>query len=218
MDLEDDIAGKYQLRNNKDQLYSSAYARRSFEERAAKIREILTKHRKQDHTILEIGAGHGDNVPVLHGAGFEWHNIFLNELLPERLHNIRSRYPQTTVIAGNALDADFKQQFNVVFQSTVFTSIISQELRQKLAQKMWELLLPGGIILWYDFIFNNPSNKDVRAVTVRETRQLFPDSVGAEINRITLAPPIGRRVGNLYPLFNLPFLRSHILAVFQKAA
>ncbi|HVO75576.1 MAG TPA: hypothetical protein VMT35_16215, partial [Ignavibacteriaceae bacterium] len=77
------------------------------------------------------------------------------------------------------------------------------------------LIKPGGGILWYDFIFNNPQNSDVMGMPFKRVRELFPEG---EITKwkLTLAPPLGRMVTRIspsfYSLFNLfPFLRSHIL-------
>jgi hypothetical protein len=149
-------------------------------------------------------------------CGFRKENIFLNELLPERVKAIKSNHSGTTVFEGDALKINFGKTFDCVYQSTVFTSILDDQSRKQLAIKMWDLLNPGGIILWYDFIYNNPKNPDVRKVSISEAKDLFPMCNHSEIRKITLAPPIGRRVGNLYSLFNLPFLRSHIIAVFRK--
>lgn len=216
MSLEKKIAEQYAHRRKKDNLYSGVYAALALKERTAKIKALVSPYLKPGDTILEIGAGHGDNVSLLKVCGFEEKNIFLNEMLPERITNIRSRYPSVRLYEGNVLQVAFDRKFNLVFQSTVFTSVLNSADREALAQKMWDLLEPGGLVLWYDFIYDNPSNPDVRGVKIAETRALFPKAVKSHIRKVTLAPPIGRRVGKLYPFFNLPVLRSHILAVFQK--
>lgn len=217
MSLEQRIKEQYEEREAKDKLYRGVYAEQSLRERRAKMKSLVSRYFSEGDSILEIGAGHGDNVPLLLGCGFDESRVVLNEMLPERIKNIRSRFPRVKLIEGDALQADFGRKFNWVFQSTVFTSVLDSTDRIRLAKKMWDLLEPGGKVLWYDFIYNNPGNRHVRGVPITETRALFPEAVLSEVRRITLAPPIGRRVGKLYPLFNLPFLRSHILAVFQKA-
>jgi hypothetical protein len=85
---------------------------------------------------------------------------------------------------------------------------------------MWALAKPGGGVLWYDFIFNNPRNPDVRGVPLHRIRQLFP---AGKIHhwKLTLAPPLSRRVTRLHPVlysvFNLvPFLRTHVLCWIEK--
>jgi hypothetical protein len=107
--------------------------------------------------------------------------------------------------------------FDIVFQSTVFSSILDGAFQQRLAKRMWEWVKPGGGILWYDFIYNNPRNPDVRGVTVASIKKLFPEG-RLRVRRITLAPPIARRVpACTLSLLNLfPFLRTHVMCWIEK--
>lgn len=75
-------------------------------------------------------------------------------------------------------------------------------------------------MLWYDFTFNNPSNPDVRGVSLKRVRELFPQG-RVSVRRVTLAPPISRRVVRVHPamygVFNaLPLLRTHVLCFIEK--
>jgi SAM-dependent methyltransferase len=197
-------------------IYNSLYARLAKIERFEKIRELLKDFECAKKSILEIGAGHGDNIPLFRNCGFSDNSIFVNEMQKDRVSNIRLNYPGIQLFEGNIFELDLHRTFDVVFQSTVFTSILKDNDRQVLASKMWDLLNPGGRILWYDFIYNNPNNPNVKKVSVAETRRLFPEAVSFNVQKVTLAPPIGRRVGKLYNVFNMPVLRSHILALIQK--
>jgi hypothetical protein len=124
---------------------------------------------------------------------------------------------------GDAAEIDLSEKpFDIVYQSTVFTSIMNHGFQQKLADRMWALTKPGGGVLWYDFIYNNPGNPDVRGVPLRHIRELFPQGK-IHCWKLTLAPPISRRVTRLHPslysVFNLfPFLRTHVLCWIQKPA
>jgi ubiquinone/menaquinone biosynthesis C-methylase UbiE len=184
------------------------------EERERIYKRILMKRFEtlQGIQFLEIGAGAGANIPFFKSVGIPPGNIFANEMLEDRLAMLKKNHPDINVIEGNALNIPEKK-FDVVFQSTVFTSILDDSFRRALARKMVELTKPGGIILWYDFMFNNPENPDVRKVTKNDIKELFHGAAGFRFYRVTLAPPIGRKVGKLYPFFNLfPFLRTHIIA------
>lgn len=169
-------------------------------------------------TLLEIGAGNGNNLHFFHNLGIPWKNIVANELLIDRVEQLRKNCPEITVVPGDALDLPYESKFDLVFQSTVFTSILSDEFRQVLADKMWNMLKPGGIVLWYDFVYNNPANPNVKKVSRSEVRALFPKNSSVSFHRVTLAPPIGRRVGPLYNVLNMlfPFLRTHVVAVIRK--
>lgn len=218
MALQKDIIDQYEKREGKSNLYNSEYSRFSELERAIKLKQIVKEFLTvtDNTTILEVGAGQGGNIPLLKEIGFTNNTIFVNEILAERIAHVKNNYPEIKIFEGNALEINFNRKFDCVFQSTVFTSILSEDDRVKLANKMWDLLNPGGIILWYDFIYNNPSNPDVKKVSSSDVKKLFPSATKYKIVKVTLAPPVGRRVGKLYSLFNIPLLRSHILGVFLK--
>jgi phospholipid N-methyltransferase len=185
-------------------------------EREKVFGKILKNHFSDISNIqfLEIGAGGGSNIAFFKEAGIKPENIYANELLNDRVVQLRSNHADIHILEGNALQIQATQKFDVVFQSTVFTSILDTDFRKALAEKMTELTKKTGIVLWYDFIFNNPANPDVRRVTRQEVKKLFPLGKKFTFYRVTLAPPIGRRVGNFYPLLNsIPFLRSHLIAV-----
>jgi SAM-dependent methyltransferase len=219
MTLDKQIKEQYRHRSQKDSLYNSLYSALAEEERFEATKKMLSAFLSElgSKSILEIGAGHGGNVSILRDCGFSDEHVFLNELLPERISAIKNNYPEVKLYEGDALECNFEEKYDCVFQSTVFTSILRDTDRIALAGKMWSLLKPGGIILWYDFIYNNPANAGVRKVGVKEVKSLFAGAVKNEMQMITLAPPIGRRVGKFYKLFNLPILRSHLLAAFQKS-
>lgn len=167
--------------------------------------------------VLEIGAGSGSNLLHLIQLGFRPENLVANELIEERADLARTRLPAAVaVVTGDACDLDYPDEsFDVVYQSTVFTSILDRDFQSRLADKMWRLTRRGGGVLWYDFTFDNPNNPDVRGIPLTRIRELFPDA-GITAWRITLAPPISRRVARIHPalytLLNaLPFLRTHLL-------
>lgn len=176
----------------------------------------------ENKRVLEIGCGSGSNLLDLIRIGFHPENLVGNELLEERAVIARNRLPAaTTIMLGDAAEIDIRSgSFDMVYQSTVFTSLLDDDFQQKLADRMWMLVKPGGGILWYDFIYNNPSNPDVKGMPLRRVRELFPKGQFT-VRRLTLAPPISRRVSRIHPslytLFNLlPFLRTHILCWIQK--
>ena len=168
--------------------------------------------------LLEIGAGTGDNLFLFNEIGINPKNTYANELLADRLVTLGERYPDVNIIEGDATLIDSSEHtFDIIFQGTVFTSILDESFKEKLAAKMWSLLNPGGLFLWYDFAFDNPRNKDVKGVKRREIKKLFPQAENVVFKRITLAPPIGRKISKLYPLFNaFPFLRTHLVAEIRK--
>jgi SAM-dependent methyltransferase len=173
--------------------------------------------------VLEIGCGQGTNLLKFIELGFKPENIIGNELLGERVLNARKILPsEVTIIEGDALNLTFESgTFDIILQSTVFSSILNEEFKIRLAEKIFDLVKPGGGILWYDIIYNNPNNNDVKGISRSSIKNLFPDSK-IYFRKITLAPPLSRiatRVNpSLYYFFNFfPFLRTHLLCWIQKS-
>lgn len=173
--------------------------------------------------VLEIGCGSGANLIELLELGAQPERLVGNELLTERLDRARRLLPATVrLLPGDASALPIGEGvFDIVYQSTVFSSILDDALQTRLASAMWRWLRPGGAVLWYDFTYNNPHNPDVRGVPLARIRSLFPAG-RIDARRVTLAPPIARRVVRLHPslytLFNLlPVLRTHLLCWIGKS-
>lgn len=176
----------------------------------------------QDRSLLEIGCGSGTNLQQMIRLGFQPENLKGNELLDERVAEGRRLLPEAVEIyPGDATALNLPvSSFDVVYQSTVFSSILDDRFQRELAGRMWEWVKPGGGVLWYDFVYNNPSNPDVRGVPVYRIRELFPQG-DLHVWRVTLAPPISRLVTRIHPslytLFNaVPLLRTHVLCWIRK--
>ena len=173
--------------------------------------------------LLEVGCGTGGNLFELMSLGFAAPNLAGVELLPDRFVHARAVLPDAVALAcGDALDHPPPQaSLDVVYVSTVFSSLLDERYRERLAAAMWRWLRPGGAVLWYDFTVDNPRNPDVRGVPLARVRELFPQAA-VDAERITLAPPLARAVCRLHPalytVFNaMPPLRTHLLARLSKA-
>jgi len=172
--------------------------------------------------LLELGCGSGKNLLRFLQLGFSGDNLVGNDLIDERLLAARKLLPQEVrLIPGDASQIDCPgASFDIVFQSMLCSSILDDALLAKICTRMWDLVRPGGGVLWYDFTFNNPSNPDVRGITFAQLRKLFPASYFRRW-RVTLAPPLSRRITRLHPtLYNwlnlIPLLRTHILVWIPK--
>jgi ubiquinone/menaquinone biosynthesis C-methylase UbiE len=127
----------------------------------------------------------------------------------------------TKILIGDTSNLNLQDNsFDIIYQFTVFTSILDEKFQAKLANKMWSLTKPGGGILWYDFMYDNLRNPDVRGVSIERIQELFPCGT-IKIWRVTLAPPISRVVTKihlkLYTVFNTTFfLRTHALCWIRR--
>lgn len=224
---EADLVAERYARRRADDLYSVLRPEvwLAMQERQRVLLRMLAHHadrRLEALRVLEIGCGSGSNLQELMRLGFDPANLVGNELLPERVAAARRSLPAVTEVhAGDALQLPFADgSFDIVYQSTVFTSLLDDDFQQRLAQRMWRWVRPGGAVLWYDFVFDNPNNKDVRGVPLSRVRDLFPQG-RIDARRVTLAPPISRRAVRLHPLLypllnSLPLLRSHVLCWVEK--
>jgi len=194
-------------------------------ERERALARLLRRHLHRplrELDVLEVGCGSGDNLLELLRLGADPARLAGSELLPARAEAARLRLPAATrVEVGDAMALPYAPaSFDLVLQSTVFTPLLDDAFQQRLAGRMWQWLRPGGAVLWYDFTFDNPRNRHVRAVPMARVRELFPQA-RIDARRVTLAPPIARRVAPLHPAlwraFNLlPLLRTHVLAWLAK--
>ncbi|MDM4767556.1 class I SAM-dependent methyltransferase [Pelomonas sp. SE-A7] len=193
------------------------------ERERALLRELARREgRPQDWHLAEVGCGAGGNLLEMLRMGFAPEHLQGIELLAERHELARQVLPASLRLTlGDASQAPMAPASqDLVLQSTVFSSILSDPVQQQLAAAMWSWLKPGGAVLWYDFIIDNPRNRDVRGVPLRRVRELFPQGQ-LRWRRVTLAPPLARLVCRLHPgaytVFNsIPWLRTHVLAVIEK--
>ena len=200
----------------------------TLQERQRALLKLFARLRVGDLSTLrltELGCGGGGNLLELLRLGFAPQHLQGVELLPERFEQARACLPPATRLwLGDAADARqapiVPGSQDVVLQATVFSSILDDAFQQTLAAAMWRWLKPGGAVLWYDFVVNNPRNPQVRGVPLKRVRALFPQS-RIIARRVTLAPPLARVVcavhPALYTVFNaLPLLRTHRLMWIHK--
>jgi SAM-dependent methyltransferase len=185
------------------------------------IRQWLGQNQLSEMDILEIGCGTGDNILNLIALGASPNRIVGNELLETRIENAKNRLPSAVRLHlgdGSRLPNSYGP-FDLVMQFLVFSSILDDSLLTSLASRMWDVLKPGGVILSYDFVVDNPSNPDVRGIPLRKLTSLFPDGQFTA-KPLTVAPPLARIVSErFYPLLALvPFLKTHCLCAIRKPA
>jgi SAM-dependent methyltransferase len=188
---------------------------------AAMIRQWLGSKRLSDIDILEMGCGTGNNILHLIALGARPDRIVGNELLETRIKAAKFRLPSAVRLQlgdGSHLP-DSYGPFDLILQFVVFSSILDESLLTRLASRMWSVLKPGGIVLSYDFVVDNPANPDVRGIPLRKLKALFPEGQFTA-KSLTVAPPVTRRISHrLYPVVALiPLLKTHCLCAIRKRA
>lgn len=205
-------------------LYGSASALQAQQERLRAVVQLWRAHGWHSLAglhITEVGCGSGGNLHDLVRLGASPECLQGLELLPERAAHARSTLPTALAIhPGDATTAPVlpgSQQAVLAF--TLFSSLLDTSFRTALAQRMWQWVAPGGGVLVYDFVINNPRNPDVQGVPLAEVRRLFPQAQHITSRKLTLAPPLARRLpaALVAPAAALlPFARTHRLSWVVK--
>jgi SAM-dependent methyltransferase len=199
----------------------------TYQQRCRAILKVLSEHGLlplADRKILDVGCGGGQSLVDFESWGASRRNLAGIDLIEEsvRIARVRlsTRESDADIRTGNAADLPWDDRtFDIVNQSTVFTSILNDALRKALATEMIRVARPGGIILWYDFRVNNPANHSVRRVGAHEIRSLFR-GCNVDLLPITLMPPLARRLVPVSWTVSLliekaRFLNTHYIGVIR---
>lgn len=193
-------------------------------ERASEIFTILKDEKIvpfHDKQILDFGCGGGSQIEEFFRMGGRQGTVVGVDLLGHRLSHARNRVPD-----GNFLKMDGQKlafhdaRFDLVFVSTVFSSILGEGALARVAREIDRALKPGGHVLCYDMRYNNPMNRNVRGLSRNRLHSLFP-SYTVSVKSLTVVPQIARVLGPLtdriYPILTrIPVLHSHQLALLKK--
>jgi len=221
------IHAAYAKRQKADARYSWFSPGQLFivQERERRLLALLRHHnvlQLETKKILEIGCGSGYWLREFIKWGARPENITGVDLLPDRVEAAKQLCPEAVSIqCGSAIQLAYPSvTFDLILQSTVFTSILDPNMKQQIASEMLRVVKSDGFILWYDYHVNNPWNPDVRGVKKREIAQLFPHC-RITLQRITLAPPLVRLLApyswlGCELLAKIPLLCTHYLGVIRK--
>ena len=224
---EERIRKAYSKRTRDEVLYSwfSPGHLLMIQERERRLLTLLKRYgfaSLKEKKILEVGCGTGYWLREFIKWGALPENVTGIDLLADRVSKARRLCPPAVRIqCASAAQLPFaNERFDLVLQSTVFTSILDPDLKRRVAAEMMRVVKPEGVILWYDYYVNNPWNSDVRGVKRREIALLF-SGCRIELERITLLPPLARLLApysylGCHLLEKLPPLCTHYLGVIQK--
>lgn len=188
---------------------------------AASMLDRLGKFPIRGSQCLEVGYGRIGWLADLLSWGLNENDLHGIELDPKRAEQARQALPTAHLEIGDATKLPWAEgYFRLAVVSTVFSSILDRSVRKVVASEIARVLAPGGVVVVYDLAVNNPSNKNVLALSRQELRKMFP-GFDCHFRSLTLAPPIARPVArrswNLAALLSaIPFLRTHVLAVIVK--
>lgn len=174
-------------------------------------------------TLADVGCGDGMWLGQFVRWGADPLALRGIDLIETRIAASRIRVPQASLVCGDARTLPWSDgSCDVVTQFMVFSSILRASVKRRIADEMLRVLKPDGVILWYDSRRSNPRNPNTRALGAAEIQRLFPDC-DVRLRRVTLAPPLARRVIPLSRaagvlLESIPLLRTHYFGVIRRYA
>jgi len=192
-------------------------------ERFIKVNNILNKFNiyLNDKEILEIGCADGKIIHDLINLGADDNLINAIDIRGNRIQDAKVKLPNVKFLKMDASEMDFDDsKFDIITTFTLFSSILNEESRAKVATEIHRILKPNGFIIYYDLRINNPINKNVIGIKKNDLYKLFPN-MKYEIQSTTVLPPISRKLGkftnSLYPfLTKLSCLHSHYIGILFK--
>lgn len=207
------------------------YARRTGAERyAVELADVqaIDAHRRRAWSraivdndircVVEVGAGSGFALGWMAAVGVT--TRIATDLIHERLVTAAEVAPGSHRVEadGRALPLRDASVDAVAF-STLFSSVLDDQVAGEVAAEARRVLRPDGVVLWFDMRRANPSNRDVRPVALRDLQRLFP-GWQFHVETVVLAPPIARRLRRWPRLISLaecvPFLRTHLVGVLRR--
>jgi SAM-dependent methyltransferase len=144
--------------------------------------------------VLDLGCANGGLLLQLMADGATPDLLHGVDLLEDRIEEARARLPHLHFMCNDAQDLPYEDgTFDLVFQYMLFSSVLDDEVRQRIAREMMRVVRrPHGLIVWYDF-WLNPKEKQSRGLSRAGVRALFPGCTYA-FRSVSLAPPLCRRL------------------------
>ena len=94
-------------------------------------------HINHKSTILDIGCGSGWGLSYFHHLGALPENLYGIDIIDERISNAKTNFPNYNFLSGNASNLPYKNQtFDIIYISTVFSSILDPCIKKKLLLKL----------------------------------------------------------------------------------
>ena len=181
----------------------------------------LGKFPNPGEKCLEIGYGKLGWLADLISWGLKETDLHGIELDAGRAAYAQRALPKADLRVGDATKLLWEDEtFKFVIVSTLFSSILEPAVRGLISEEIKRVLIPGGVVIWYDLAVNNPKNSNVQGINLKQIRKLFPE-FNIKVKSVTLAPPIARMIAPKSfvlssILSSFPFLRTHLAGVLTK--
>lgn len=155
------------------------------------IKNLLSGDDNKKYKILEIGCGGGGVINDMADDGFKNFTHVGLDINFSRLKQIKF---DACIIQGDGSYLPFPDEsIDIAIQATVFTSVLDDVKKTTMAKEILRVLKKDGLFLWHDFQYDNPFNKNVKGIKLKEIKNLFPQCI-YEHNSLHANPIIARAI------------------------
>lgn len=110
------------------------------------LAKVMTQEEWVGKTILELGAGCSQYIPVFLGGGCK--RYYANELIRERLEVVRANDPRYNEVPGDFRSIELPEKVDIVLASLVMMYLVP--MHDEFVWKIGQCLKPGGVFLSMD--------------------------------------------------------------------
>jgi SAM-dependent methyltransferase len=177
--------------------------------------------------VLDVGCGRGSSLLQFIRLGFHPENLSGVDSAPERIEQARGSFPNVDFRCESAESMSFADStFDLVFESTLFMMLTSEDVARRIAMEMLRVTRRGGYLMMADWRYARPGSQDHRAMSSKRIASLFDVGQATDVvarERGALVPPIGRFLSRRAPPLYfavqslVPFAVGQITTVLKKS-
>jgi SAM-dependent methyltransferase len=198
----------------------------ALQERERFLAGLLRRHSirsLEGASVFEAGCGEGYNLRLFVQWGAQPPNVRGIDRDQAAVALCHARSPEIRVHHGSADEIpEPDTAFDISLAFSLFSRISDEDLAHHVAQELFRVTKPGGLIVVYDVRRVARRSWGVHAIGMDDVRRWFP-KCPARARSITLAQPACRLAGRYAPwaygpLAAIPALRSHAIYVLRRPA
>lgn len=194
------------------------------DERTRLVHRLLTEDGLVPLTgsrVLDVGCGNATELARMAEWGASPDDLYGVDLLDDVVRGACELHPELNIHVGNAERLEPPDEsFDVVLLFTVLSSVLDDGMARNISSEVRRVLVPGGVVVWYELRCPNPMNRAVRPIGRAMIERLFP-GFALRLEPATLLPPLARRLGRFTPVWyprlaRLRVLQSHYVGLLHK--
>lgn len=178
--------------------------------------------------ILDVGCGSGAGLIQFLRLGFQQTLMSGVDISEDRIAGAKTVMPLADLRCESADAMSYADgTFDLVFESTMFVLLPSEDTARGIAREMIRVTRPGGYLMLIDWRYGKPGSDVYKAMSPRRIAELFDVGGSTRVvcrERGALVPPVGRflsrRLPSLYFAVQavMPFMVGQVTTVLRKAA